>query len=97
MKVLNQGIKSPWDNNVCGSIMFKVACMYIWKYLLEHNLVFIVKLIIACHDEIDAECPVELKDEITTLITSSMLKAGAMFCKNLPLPADAEVGSCWVH
>ena len=78
MKVLNQGIKSLWDNNVCGSIMFKVACMYIWKYLLEHNLVFIVKLIIACHDEIDAECPVELKDEITTLITSSMLKAGAM-------------------
>lgn len=81
----------------CGAIMFKVACMYIWKYLLEHNLVFTVKLVIACHDEVDVECPKEMQEEIKNLILTSMLKAGSMFCKHLKMPADAVVSDHWIH
>lgn len=34
-----------------GALMFKVASVFLWQYLLDHNLVFKVKLCIPAHDK----------------------------------------------
>jgi len=77
--------------------MFKTASIFLWEYLLEHDLVFKVKLCIPCHDEINIEVPENIADEMTEVLQDCMKRAGGFFCRKIELPADAEVGNCWIH
>ncbi len=76
-----------------GALMFKLASIYIYKYIVENNLLFKVKLCIPCHDEWNIEVPEEYVDTMTQVITESMKKAGAYFCKSIELPAEASVAN----
>ena len=80
-----------------GAVMFKAASIFLWEYLLEHDLVFKVKLCIPCHDEINIEVPENIADEMTEVLQDCMKRAGGFFCRKIELPADAEVGNCWIH
>ena len=80
-----------------GAVMFKLASIYIYQYLLEHDLLFKVKLCIPAHDEWNIEVPEEIASEMTNVIQSCMSRAGSYFCKHLEVPAEAEVGDCWIH
>lgn len=80
-----------------GAVMFKLASIYIYQYLLNHNLLFKVKLCIPAHDEWNIEVPEDIVEEMTHVIQDSMSKAGSYFCKHLEVPAEAEVGDCWIH
>ena len=80
-----------------GAVMFKLASIYIYKYLLEHNLLFKVKLCIPAHDEWNIEVPNEIVEEMTQVIQDCMSKAGEYFCKHLQVPAEAEVSDHWIH
>ena len=77
--------------------MFKTASIFLWEYLLEHDLVFKVKLCIPAHDEINIEVPEDIAEEMTEVVKGCMSRAGSFFCSKLPMPADAEVGTCWIH
>lgn len=80
-----------------GALCFKLASIYIYQYLVDHNLLFKVKLCIPAHDEWNVETPTEICDEISQVVQDSMKKAGAWFCKQVELPAEAEIGDCWIH
>ena len=80
-----------------GAAMWKLACIFLWKYIQEHNFVFKVKFVVPVHDEINIECPTEIAEEMTPVLKDCMLRAGAYFCKKVKMPADAEIGKCWIH
>ena len=80
-----------------GAVMFKLASIYLFQYILEHNLLFKVKLCIPAHDEWNIEVPEEIGDEMTVVLENCMSKAGAFFCNKLELPAEAEVSQHWIH
>lgn len=80
-----------------GAVMFKLASIFLYQYLVEHNLLFKVKLCIPAHDEWNIEVPDEYCEEMTEVLKDCMSRAGAYFCKYISFPADAEVGTCWVH
>lgn len=44
-----QAINYPCQGT--GAVMFKTASIFLWEYLLEHNLLFKVKLCIPAHDK----------------------------------------------
>ena len=77
--------------------MFKTASIFLWDYLLEHNLLFKVKLCIPAHDEWNIEVPEEMAEEMTKVVKDCMARAGSFFCSKLPLPADGEYNDYWVH
>ena len=60
-----------------GAVMFKLASIYIYQYLLDHDLLFKVKLCIPAHDEWNIEVPEELCNKLASVIQDSMKKAGA--------------------
>lgn len=80
-----------------GALCFKLASIYIYQYLLDHDLLFKVKLCIPAHDEWNIEVPEEICDEMSQVVQDCMKKAGAWFCKQVELPATAEVDNCWRH
>lgn len=80
-----------------GSAMFKSACMFLWNYLIENDLLFKVKFVIPAHDEINIEVPEEITDKMSKVLQDCMMKAGHIFCKNIEFPAEAEIDNCWVH
>ena len=90
-----QSINYPCQGT--GAIMFKTASIFLWEYLVRHNLLFKVRLCIPAHDEWNVEVPEDMAEEITKVVKDSMSRAGNFFCSKLPMPADAEVGTCWIH
>ena len=77
--------------------MFKVASVFLWQYILEHNLVFKVKFCIPAHDEWNIEVPEEIADEMTEVLKDCMKKAGAFFCRKVELPAEGDSADHWIH
>lgn len=97
MKSLNNRIKNLLDNKMTGAAMFKLASIYLFQYILEHNLLFKVKLCIPAHDEWNIEVPEEISEEMTSVLENCMSRAGSFFCEKLELPAEAEVSNHWIH
>lgn len=77
--------------------MFKTASIFLWDYLIKHDLLFKVKLCIPAHDEWNIEVPEEMADEMTQVVKDCMARAGGFFCSKLALPADGEYNDYWVH
>lgn len=90
-----QAINYPCQGT--GAVMFKTASIFLWEYLLKNNLLFKVKLCIPAHDEWNIEVPEDIAEEMTKVVKDCMSRAGSFFCSKLPMPADAEVGTCWIH
>jgi len=74
--------------------MFKYACIFLYDYLIQNDLLFKVKFTIPAHDEINIESPEEIADEMSRVLVDCMERAGAVFCTNIKLGADVQVGDC---
>lgn len=77
--------------------MTKIAHILIDNEIERNNLqdsCYIVGLI---HDEIVGESKIEDKDKMKDIMQTSMIKAGNMFCKTIPMIADPEVSLEWKH
>lgn len=78
--------------------MTKFACFYFFQELEKRKIstdeVFVVNLI---HDEIVAECPIEMAELVGKLLTHCMVKAGKLFCKTIPMVAHPVITQHWVH
>lgn len=90
-----QAINYPCQGT--GAVMFKTASIFLWEYLVKHNLLFKVRLCIPAHDEWNIEVPEDMAEEMTKVLKDCMSRAGNFFCSKLPMPADAEVDVCWRH
>ena len=90
-----QAINYPMQ--ATGAVMFKTASIFLWEYLVKNNLLFKVKLCVPAHDEWNIEVPESMTEEMTKVLKDCMSRAGNFFCNKIPMPADAEVGNCWIH
>lgn len=79
-----------------GIIILKSAMTDLFKWILDNNYFGIVKIVALVHDEACIEYPESL-GEIDKVLSSTMEKAAAKYCKSLPIPAEASVDLCWRH
>lgn len=75
----------------------KLAGVFFFKEILDRGWFDKVKIVNMVHDEYNIEAPDNLIEEATALIVNSMKKAGSIFCKIIPLDADAQIGKHWIH
>lgn len=94
---------SKWDKMAlngptqgCGAIILKTAATNLYHWIIDNNLFGKVKICALVHDEILAEYPKEL-DNFPKILEDTMFKAAAIYCKSVPIPAEAEVSNHWVH
>lgn len=67
------------------------------KWILNNKLedqVFITNVI---HDEINVECPILISTRVAKALTKCMEDAGKIWCKTVPLLADAQIKDYWTH
>lgn len=75
----------------------KYATILFFKEILKRNWWLKVKIVNIIHDELLIECPINIVEEVKTLLVYCMEEAGKPFCRTLPLKADAVTGDHWVH
>lgn len=80
-----------------SAIVLKQAAADLFKWVVEHGYFNKILFCVFVHDEIDCECPEELREEFSKQLSSIMEKAAAKFYKRLPVPAESSVGQCWIH
>ena len=77
--------------------MTKVAGIYLYDKLKELNLLGSTRIVNLVHDEIVVETTEQNADIISKIVSDSMEKAGKVFCKTVPMTADAVVSKFWTH
>ena len=75
----------------------KLAGVYLFKYLLDNNLLFKVWMPNVIHDEIMVEAPEDIVEDLSLVVKDCMEKAGARFYTRVALTADPFVGNTWEH
>lgn len=73
----------------------KIASIYFFKWIRDSNLLGKVLIVNAVHDSLVVECPKDLEQKIPKALTETMTKAGAIFCKRVPLNVEITVGTYW--
>ena len=96
--------RNKWDKNSVnsttqglGAVIFKEFNYFLFMWILKKGYFNKVKFCIPAHDEIVAESPKELTEEVTKAIIYFMETIGKKYCHKLPLPAEASVGPYWIH
>jgi DNA polymerase I-like protein with 3'-5' exonuclease and polymerase domains len=75
----------------------KLACIYIFDFIVQHRLQKVIKFSNVIHDEILLECPEEMAEETVKVVKDCMERAGNMYCKTVPLKADIKICTYWNH
>lgn len=73
----------------------KISCIYIYDYILDHNLQNVVLFVNTVHDENVLECPLDIAQEIGAMVKDCMARAGDLFCKRVPLRAEPDFSDFW--
>lgn len=88
-------LNAPTQNT--GVDILKTAATDLFNWIVDNGYFRKILLCALVHDEQLLEFPKELKDTFPKLLEDIMLKAAAKFCKSVPIPAEAEVSTHWVH
>lgn len=95
---------SKWDrkalNSVTqgtGAIILKHSQVKVFRRVIEKGFFGKILLVNLTHDEANWEFPEYLKDSFPTSLKQYMEESADIFCKSLPIPADAEISDHWVH
>jgi len=85
---------------LAGSIT-KYALVLLRKKLLAQNIkpfkTAEIKIINVIHDEVVCECIKNKAEECAKLLETSLEDSGKVFCKKVPLPAQAVITDYWKH
>lgn len=68
----------------------------IFHWVVKNGYFGKIKLCTLVHDECNWEFPKEVS-EFPNLVKKAMEKTANIYCKTLPIPADADVGDHWIH
>lgn len=74
----------------------KLAMTKLFDWIVSNGYFDKVHICCSVHDEIVCDFPKELVTFPKTLETI-MEESAAVFCKSLPIPAEASVDTHWVH
>ena len=95
---------SKWDRMALnaptqgtGCIILKTAVTNFFRWIVENGYFGVVELSALVHDEANIIYPTTLHDVVPNMLKSCMENAAAIYCKSLPIPAEASVGSHWIH
>lgn len=75
----------------------KISAILIFKWIKEQKLLKIVKFVNQVHDENILESPKDLAEKVARKVEECMKQAGEIYCKRVPLKADASISDHWVH
>lgn len=95
---------SKWDRmarnaptqGTCA-IALKHSQITLFNWVIKHNYFNKIKLCALVHDECLWEVPNDLAEEFAKLIEKAMVDTMAIYCKSIPIPAEAEIADYWVH
>lgn len=85
------------DNILTGACIFKIFNRMLFDWVVENNYFNIIKFCVPVHDEINVECPEEIKQLVSDKIQEIMKNAGKPFLKTLELDSEASISDHWVH
>lgn len=95
---------SKWDrkalNSVTqgtGAIILKDSQIAMFNWVVDNGYFGTIRLCNLTHDEANWEFPEKLKESFPKLLQETMEKSAAKYCKALPIPAEASIGSHWIH
>ena len=89
-----KALNSPTQGQ--GAVILKHSQISVFNWVVEHGYFGKVLLNNLTHDEANWEYPEELK-EFPDILKSKMEKSASIFCKSLPIPAEASIGKFWIH
>lgn len=79
-----------------SAIMTKEAVTNIFNWIVDNGYFSKILCCALVHDETCWEYPKEL-EEFPNIVKSMMEESAAKYCKSLPIPAEASVGTHWIH
>jgi DNA polymerase I-like protein with 3'-5' exonuclease and polymerase domains len=77
--------------------MTKIACILLFRWILQTDNFNVIKIANLIHDEIMCECPIELSEIVSDKLQECMEKAGSYYCKIVPLHAQPQITNKWEH
>ena len=86
-------LNAPTQNT--GVVILKDSMIDFFNYIVDNNLFDIVKIVALVHDEANIEYPKDLN--MDKVLKQCMENSAAKYCKSLPIPAEAAVGTHWIH
>ena len=86
-------LNAPTQNT--GIVILKDSITNFFNYIVDNNLFGIVKIVALVHDEANIEYPKDLNMDV--ILKQCMENSAAKYCKSLPIPAEASVGTFWIH
>lgn len=96
--------KTKWEKNACnsplqgtGAVLFKIFNKNLFDWVVDNGYFNIIKFCVPVHDEINCECPEEMKDIIAAKVREIMINSAKPFLKTLSLDADASISDHWIH
>lgn len=95
---------SKWDRMALngptqgsGICILKIAMKDFFDWIVDNNLFGKVEIAALVHDECNVIYPLEFHDVVPKKLQECMEKAASIICTKLPIPAEASVGSHWIH
>ena len=80
-----------------GAVCLKEAATALYHWVIDNGYWGKILFVNFTHDEINSEFPEELKDVYPQVVAKLMEEACAKYYHKLPIPAQPEVGTCWIH
>lgn len=80
-----------------SAIVLKQAAADLFDWIVKNGFFGKILFCVFVHDEIDCECPKEYAEDFKKVMQNIMQKAASKYYHKLPIPAEANVNSYWVH
>lgn len=80
-----------------GACILKMAMTDFFNWIVDNNYFKVVELAALVHDEANVIYPKQLHDIVPQKLQECMENAAALICKKVPIPAEAAVGTHWIH
>ena len=75
----------------------KFAAVLFLREILKRGWWMKVLIVNQVHDELLVECPKEISEVVSDVLIDCMERAGAPFCRILPLKSDTIIAEYWKH
>lgn len=89
------GLNSPIQGT--SADISKLAGIRMFRWILNNNLINIVKICIPLHDEYVLECPKELSEKVSDMVQAEMEGAAKYFCDFVNIAAVPKITNKWEH